>query len=114
MDRNNYDYAIAKYPKLIVLFTTYGCNLWYKIINSIISLQLKSTFIELAKRLREYEIYVAEVIACENRALSIRMNSTSYPAAYMYNEGEKSVFPNDNDLELLFEYTLQHSYGLIT
>ncbi|CAD8051283.1 unnamed protein product [Paramecium primaurelia] len=105
LDRNNYDYAIAKYPKLIVLFTTYGCNL---------CLQLKSTFIELAKRLREYEIYVAEVIACENRALSIRMNSTSYPAAYMYNEGEKSVFPNDNDLELLFEYTLQHSYGLIT
>lgn len=36
LDRNNYDYAIAKYPKLIVLFTTYGCNLWYKI-NSILA-----------------------------------------------------------------------------
>ncbi|CAK62222.1 unnamed protein product (macronuclear) [Paramecium tetraurelia] len=105
LDRNNYDYAIAKYPKLIVLFTTYGCNLCLKV---------KSTFIELAKRLKEYEIYVAEVIACENRALSIRMNSQSYPAAYLYNEGEKSVFPNDEDLELLFEYALQNQYGLIT
>ncbi|CAD8072035.1 unnamed protein product [Paramecium sonneborni] len=105
LDRNNYDFAIAKYPKLIVLFTTYGCNL---------CLQLKSTFIELSKRLREYEIYVAEVIACENKALSIRMNSSTYPAAYMYNEGEKSGFPNDDDIELLFEYALQNQYGLIT
>lgn len=49
---------------------------------NIISLRFKPIFIELSKRLKEYDIVLGEINAFDNRALAIKMKSNSYPALY--------------------------------
>lgn len=43
------------------------------------------------------------------------MECKSYPSVFYYKDGVKNEFPNEDEVvQLLFEYTLQHSYGLVT
>lgn len=76
---------------------------------------MQPVFEQLARRLEEYDFVLGEVNAYENKVLTAKQKVKGYPTLILYKNGKPNGFPQSTDSVLyLFEYALQHAYGLVT